>query len=67
MLATEEIRMHLDVAENTPLYIVESFNFAKSDQPVEHTIQYLSGENFKYHFMAKDILGYQKEANDDIV
>ncbi len=66
-LATDEIRMHLDVAEKTPLYIVESFNFAKSDQPVEHTVQYLSGENFKYHFMAKDILGYQKEANDDIV
>lgn len=66
-LANSELKTRLAVTEETPLYAVESFNFAKSDQPIEHTIQYLSGENFKYHFMAKDILGYQKEANDDII
>lgn len=67
VLATGELCDILQTAEGTPLYVVESFNFTKEDRPVEHTVQYLPGKNFMYHFMAKSIFEYQKEVNDDII
>lgn len=61
VLADESLSRTLQVEEGKPLYQVDSFNYEENDVPVEHTVQYLIGSNFKYHFKAKNIFDYQED------
>ncbi|QYN52388.1 GntR family transcriptional regulator [Lactobacillus panisapium] len=60
-LADENISEVLKIAQDTPLYCVNSFNYLESDEPLEATTQYLIGSSFKYHFIANNIYDYREE------
>ncbi|WP_270331303.1 GntR family transcriptional regulator [Lapidilactobacillus dextrinicus] len=66
-LADDVLAKILNVGRKQPLYEVGSFNYGNNDDPIEHSIQYLPGNNFKYHFRARNIFDYQEDDTDDLI
>lgn len=60
-LANKNISEVLKIAQDTPLYRINSFNYLENDGPLESTTQYLLGSSFKYHFVANNIYDYREE------